>query len=94
MPSNKPQIPNLDTMDDDALREFWITYDRAVPTRARQLVPDRRAGYVGVVRKLALYALNLHTARHCRTSGKIEEAQRYEAICQRLYSELPPWAKW
>jgi hypothetical protein len=29
-----------------------------------------------------------------RADGQIERAQEYERICERIYQNLPEWARW
>ena len=90
-------IPNFDAL---SAEELWSFYRRAGmsgrPPRsvARELFPDRPRGYVNATNDLKCYATNKATAIGCRLAGKIETALTYEAICDRIYSRLPSWARW
>ena len=88
---------NLDGENRDDLMEFWkwggasgSTLHRA----ARAIFPDRPQGYVSATGDLRGYAANKATAIACRESGDIEAALVYESICERIYNELPEWARW
>jgi hypothetical protein len=88
-------VPNLDCEDSDTLWEFWKRFNSVRPVaQARLLFPDRPKGYVSAARSLAGYASNKATAMSCRIEGKIESALVYEKICDRIYSDLPDYAKW
>jgi len=58
------------------------------------MFPDRPRGYVAATRSLAHYAYNKSTAMRCRLKGDINAALNYEAICERIYDNLPDYAKW
>lgn len=72
-------VPNLDGMSADELR---AVYEENKGRRPR------------VRSDVAAYAINKAVAMDCRASGKIEEAAKYEAICERIYNALPDGAKW
>ena len=40
------------------------------------------------------YAANKATAMGLRLAGKIADAMTYEGICERLYNQLPEFARW
>lgn len=90
--------PNLDCMEIDDLREFWLsTFERANGEqykKARELFPSRRSGYVKITTSLGSYAINKATAMRCRLRGEIGEALKYEQICDRIHLWLPLWATW
>ena len=60
---------------------------------AKELFPARPKGYRKAADRLSHYAWNKLTAMQCRLRGDIETAARYETICDRIYAELPEWAK-
>lgn len=86
---------NLDAMSIDELTAFAVAIDNGVrPLRAaRQLFPGRKAGTVRAAKDLRAYAWNKLTAMSCRMEGKIDVALQYEAICDKIYGQLPDWAK-
>lgn len=86
------KVPNLDAADDDELRQFFKNHENG--KNFRLIFPREPLGARGVVRDLANYAINLLVARAARTDGRITEATTYEAICQRIYTHLPRWARW
>lgn len=61
---------------------------------ARRLFPDRPEGYLRAARTRKHYTANKATAVGLRLAGKVAEALQYEAICDRLYAELPEFARW
>lgn len=87
---------NLDAMSHEDLVSFAVTIGNGVRplAQARQLFPNRPSkGTVKATIGLRCYAWNKATAIACRLEGKIQIAQQYEAICDRIYSRLPDWAK-
>jgi len=76
---------NLDCPND---REAFLK--RFGPARGRVLANRlgfRGKGSVKAANALMNYAHNKGTARACRKYGRIQSAQRYEAICDRIYKE-------
>ena len=51
-------------------------------------------GRLFVAKTLRNYCSNKATAMECRERGWIATAIQYEDICERLYNELPGWARW
>jgi hypothetical protein len=47
-----------------------------------------------VLRDLAEYARVKSNAMALREKGHIRSAQEAEAHCERIYNELPKWARW
>lgn len=85
---------NLDATDKD---DLWTLHERLrkhLVAEARKLFPERPEGYLRAARTLKHYAANKATAMGLRLAGKIADALRYEAICERLYGELPDFARW
>lgn len=88
--------PNLDCLTDEQLHAF-AHETRGVQPRtmaARMFGRPIPKGAVGVVRSLNCYAWNAITARACRLRGDIQTALMYEGICERIYNELPTFARW
>lgn len=86
---------NLDCMDRDDLMAFWRTTYPPHPVKAaRELFPERPVGYVTAFKELGHYAANKATAIRCRLDGSIDRALMYEKIADRIYSELPAFARW
>ena len=85
---------NPDAMNQDEIQR-WIEFigPGSHPTIARQWFTGQR-GMFKHARAVRNYLWNKTTAISCRLEGKIETAQRYESICDRIYTELPVEAKW
>lgn len=86
-------VPNLDCLETDDLRAFYGVFYRPI-YYGRRMFPHRPARYTRVTRDLAHYAMNKVTARNCRLRGQTVEAVQYDQICDRIYRELPDWARW
>ena len=87
---------NLDAMSHDELVNFADKFigNGVRPIRAaRKLFPERPKSYVESTRMLRCYAWNKATAISLRLEGKINGAISYEVICDRIYQELPDYAK-
>ena len=85
---------NLDGIDSDELWDLHKRLRQRLVVEARKLFPDRPEGYVRAARTLKNYAANKATAMTLRADGKIATARTYERICQRLYGDLPEFARW
>jgi hypothetical protein len=86
--------PNLDCFSTDpaVYLAFWFKYQRG---RAyRELFPEGGKGTRRATADLANYASNKGTAMQCRLRGEIAAALQYEAICDRIYADLPSFAQW
>lgn len=87
--------PNLDGMTSEELMSFWKETNSVRPIKkARELFPDRQENYVRITKQLGNYAANKATAMRCRSEGRIQAALTYEGICDRIYGELPEFARW
>lgn len=86
---------NLDAMTPDALWAWSALVGNGVRpvAAARDLFPNRPAGYVGAARDLKNYAINKAVAMKERAEGRITTALVYEAICDRIYEGLPDYAR-
>jgi hypothetical protein len=84
-----PEGLNLDSMTAPAL---WNLHD-AIRIHPRLTARELHTT-VSAARTLANYAANKAVAMKLRAAGSISEAKKYEAICERLYSELPSSLKW
>lgn len=85
-------MENLDCLERVELMKFWRDYAGA--TNAARLFPNKQSGYKRATADLANYAANKATAMLCRERGEVESAQTYEGICDRIYRNLPDFAKW
>lgn len=85
---------NLDAMDQAELSALHQRLSQHPVTEARTLFPERPKGYIKAARRLGCYAINKATAMKLRLDGKIVAALRYEGICERLYQQLPDFARW
>ena len=85
-------VPNLDAMGAGELMEFWSKHRSG--RKFLDIFPDGGLLTMHSTAKLANYAANKATAMRCRLEGNIQTALKYEQICDRIYNELPEWAKW
>jgi hypothetical protein len=88
---------NPETMEKDDLMAFWQMTDEANPIAAARKFfgePPYQHGYVRVFKDLGAYSCNKAIALGLRSDGQIGSAQKYERICERIYRNLPAWAKW
>jgi hypothetical protein len=89
---SESNVPNLDeSMTADELMQFWKRHQRGANYRA--LFPSGGNGTRLATADLANYASNKAAAIRCRERGNITGAQMYEGICDKIYSELPDFAK-
>jgi hypothetical protein len=85
-------MENLDGMTSEELREFYVkSCERKF---ALSLFPDKPSGYVKATRLFGAYAINKLCAVTARLEGGIATAITYEDICERIYNDLPEFAKW
>lgn len=87
---------NPDGMSAKELQE-WAHSARGLRpiTKARKFfhnIPDKRI--MQAYKDLRAYAWNKSTAMLCRERGDVPTALSYEKICDRIYDELPEFAKW
>jgi hypothetical protein len=85
-------VPNLDAMTQRELMDFWCKHQRC--RGYRELFPAGGKGTMRATADLACYASNKATAMACRLRGDMPAALMYEGIADRIYAELPPFAKW
>ena len=85
-------VPNLDAMEDAALMTFWFEHQRG--RGAKALFPAGGKGTRIATGDLACYASNKATAMSCRLRGDIQAALMYEGIADRIYTDLPEFARW
>jgi hypothetical protein len=84
---------NLDDMSVSELSEFWGLVHFHPRQTALKLFPKRPRGYVNQTKLLGHYACNKHVARMERELGSIENARKYENICDDIYKQLADYAK-
>ena len=86
---------NPDAMTIEELWQIWQRSNSVRPIRfAREMFPTKPAGYVRAARDLGHYVSNKATAMRCRLAGQIQTAVAYEDICDRIYNQLPEYARW
>ncbi len=85
-------VPNFDAMDADELRDFFKTHEFG--RNHLRIFPNGGAGCVRATGDLASYAINKMVAFNLREEGKVDEAMRYEAICDGIYNSLPSFSRW
>ncbi len=88
-------VPNFDAMEPQEAWDWAISAEGKRPiAKARELFPERPEGYLGATILLRCYAYNIVTAKKCRKLGEIVAAMQYEKIAERIYSQLPEYARW
>ena len=87
-------VPNLDAMNVDELRDISNKLSRPSRKVAAELFPAKPRGYVKAAQRLSFYASNRSAAMYSRRRGNLENATMYEGICERIYKSLPAYAKW
>lgn len=85
-------VPNLDAEEATALLIFWNRHQGG--RNARDLFPEGGKGTLRATADLANYASNKATAMQCRRRGDITAALMYEDIADRIYNDLPSFARW
>jgi hypothetical protein len=85
---------NLDCMTADALTSFWQQYRKPSRKMAADLFGGTPEGYIRAAKDVANYASNKATAMQCRMRGDMQAAGIYERICERIYEDLPEFARW
>lgn len=83
--------PNLDCLQPAELRAFCAHHQRGAAWQ--ELFPEGGEGSLKATNALANYAANKAEAIELRREGDIRLALMYEAFCDRIYNELPDWAR-
>jgi hypothetical protein len=87
-------IPNLDTMEEKELREFWKKYHRASRKDAAALIGDKHIECVSYAATLAAYAMDRVCAMGLRLEGKVAEAMTYEHSMELRLARIPDDLRW
>jgi hypothetical protein len=88
-------VPNLDCQWSDDLRSFAFNVHIDVAHAIGRMFPDRpESESKPVAFNLATYASRKADSMDSRSSGNAERAIRLENQCDRLYANLPEWARW
>jgi hypothetical protein len=87
-------VPNLDALPSDELKHFFTRKPGRLLDQARDLFPDLRVGYFIAYKQLLRYARSKHSAIELRSKGNIMMAQQMEEHMDRIYKQLPKWARW
>lgn len=88
----KTNVPNLDDMTQEDLNAFTHKHYRG--GQYRLLFPEGGRGTQTAAKDLYNYAANKHCAMSQRKIGNITTALKYEEICQKIYDDLPTFARW
>jgi len=85
---------NPDGMNEDEIKE-WIAFigQGYRPQVAKQWFPGIK-GQFEHTRNIRNYLWNKLSAIITRKAGRIQTAMLYERICERIYNQLPPQARW
>lgn len=86
--------PNLDAMPATELRAFAARIAADPRAMALALFPARPRGYLRATRRLRTYADYKALAMSLRERGQITGALHEEAYCERIYNNLPAFARW
>ena len=92
--SLEPGPVNLDGMDKSDLHHFIAATRGMNKTRAAGRMFKGLPRASKVVHDLNNYAWTKLIAMNCREIGKIDKALSYEGICERIYNDLPEYARW
>lgn len=90
-------MPNLDDESNDALRLIVRAGADGLVSLVRSHALDQAApddGAFTVAQDLCKYAALILDARAERAIGQIQCARLWERQAQRLYEDLPHWARW
>ena len=87
-------MENLDAMTTEELHAFAAKVRGVRPITVANRLFGKEKGRITAVKDLKNYAWNLITARACRLRGEIKTALMYEKICEDIYRDLPPYARW
>ncbi|MNG22820.1 hypothetical protein D3C84_1073510 [compost metagenome] len=89
-------VPNFDAMEDLELLNFHNEHRDGGKGWDQIFEPAVVSKEVGmaVTTQLSLYAWELYLARLDRHDGQIRRALECEALAQRIYEQLPEWARW
>ena len=82
---------DLDTAEPSDLMLFWAHYQNG--RNFRELFPAGGKGSKRAAADIANYAANRATAAECRLRGDIEHAFLYERYAERIYADLPSFAR-
>lgn len=85
---------NPDGMNQDEIVQWINAIGNGLrPAIAKRWFPGVKGQYAHA-RAMRNYLWNKSTAMGCRLRGEIQTALQYEAICDRIYGELPAVARW
>jgi len=94
-------VPNLDSLGFDTLTSFANATARAIPEEQRldlafAMYPEESdtEKALEVLHALHTYATNCAQAVRHRIKGDVDQALRFEARCEMIYRDLPPYARW
>jgi hypothetical protein len=79
----------------EAEMDSWIHFigTGARPQCAKQWFPGME-GMFEHARNVRHYLYNKKAAMYCRKNGNIQDALKYERICDQIYNDLPAIARW
>ncbi len=86
---------NLDDVPEDDLDAFVGDYSyKGLRNKTKELFPDMPEGSTQAARLLRMYARKKALAMRSRKGGLIQRAILYEEACQKIYDNLPEFARW
>jgi len=85
-------VPNLDAMEYDELMRFWAIHQNG--RKFIELFPNGGYDAMKATKELSKYAGGKATAFYSRQEGKIAFAMQYESLCDKIYEQLPEFARW
>ena len=95
IPRDPDGVPNLDAMEPDELVRFYFQFQDGMAWRELFNEGEVDPAFAQeTARLLCSYAWTLLQAKRERLAGRIPSAQRLEHQAQRLYNQLPDWARW
>ena len=94
-------VPNLDCLGYEDLTVFSDATARSVPESGRLdlaflMYPEEEDAEkaLDVLHLLHTYSTNCAQAVRHRLKGDVDQALRFEARCEMIYRDLPPYARW
>ena len=87
-------VPNLDGMMVEEVKRWWRANVPMTEAKAAAIFPTRPTGYLEAAKALMTYAARKASAMEHRKDGNISKALRLEGECDKIYNNLPAYAKW
>ena len=84
------EIPNLDCMNDDDRKKVMASF----ASKIQEYFAEGDRHTAGTYRNLLTYCQCKRAATKARFAGNIPQASVHEDNCDKIYNNLPEWARW